>query len=688
MTVQLAVAGDSVSAADEPTAYFSLTLIAPTNNPARVQHAQVIKEEFWKIGIQADLVLVGWDILIPRLFESVNFETYDGDGFDVGFVGWTGSPLLPGAFRQFFHSANINKASGASNYYPINDSNLDVVLDNMQAEVDFDQRREYVRQAMDTIIWDYHPVTGIYQVTNPYAIDADVTGFDPTRASFGAVTLPEMSFGSGPSDFLFATNARFIDLNPIISSSYYDNLIFNPVFSSLYEQDADLIYRPVLADIYPIPVGSNQTLVETGVSVASISADSPWDGSDVTTVWGSNPNIDDASFNPNVTAEDRSMFLIRIRENIPWQPGYGYTLGEYNVTADDFVWTISYLLNEDVPAPNLASAQAVYGTDYTQCIEKINETTFKINYAGPLGDGRVADWLPNLAIAPYPSHILDPAVGSTPDGTTVAAYADHRTYRYNTGQGTYPLVGCGPYTLESWDETGQLARLEKFDDWGGYGANSLWSEAAYSANNIDVYGVTVYSGKDAAIIALENEEIDGIDSQFQMGRDIPYLSSKTNIQVLMLEDSGIQTMGYNTFHPKLGNRYVRLAISHVVPRQTIVDYILGGLGVVNEVVGIARQNPYMPSETEWATIGLPTSLNTVDDEGNAIEFQGHIRYNLDKAWALMEYAGYDMDPWRAYVDRGAEETGEPDESDDTPLPLLPIVFAILTAGVIVSRRRN
>ncbi|MFQ5980915.1 MAG: hypothetical protein ACE5OZ_22480 [Candidatus Heimdallarchaeota archaeon] len=67
MILQVGAAGERVAAAEKPPGYFSVTLVAPTNNPARVQHAQVITRELWKIGIDADLMLVGWDPLVRRM---------------------------------------------------------------------------------------------------------------------------------------------------------------------------------------------------------------------------------------------------------------------------------------------------------------------------------------------------------------------------------------------------------------------------------------------------------------------------------------------------------------------------------------------------------------------------------------------------------------------------------------------
>jgi ABC-type oligopeptide transport system substrate-binding subunit len=692
MGLQTMASVDQVSAVDQPPGYFSITIIAPTNNPARVQHAQVVYRELWKIGIDADLVMVGWDPLIQRMRYSVNFEGYDGDGFDILFVGWTaGDPTDP-SLENFYHSRHIDKVAGDDNTAPINDSEVDELCNLIDSELDFDQRREWVRKAIDRVLWEVHPATGLYQAANPFAVHSDLRNFDPFRWGQPNVHPESLYFESGGQTvFKFASNARFIDLNPFISSSYYDSIISQAVRSSTYQYDVSMVYRPVLATGDPIPVGSNDTLASY-IDVSTISADSPYAGADASTTWGPSPNVDTAQFNPYKTAEDYSMFLVNLREDIPWHPGWGYDLYDRNVTVDDFQWTLEYLYEEDLGARAAAGTEAYYGTNPYAAIQKINDTLMKINIRGPNNDGVHAQWFTACSLYPMPRHVLDPTfdatpygggVGQTPDGTTIAEYGDSAEYEYNTGEKR--LLSCGPYYFDSWDEVGQIATMYKFDQWGGRRGSetSLWDTPAYSQNNIETYAVTVYPSKESAEIDLENEEIQGIDAQFQMGPDIPYLQTKSNIQILLVEGGGIQAMYYNTMLPRLSNRYVRLAISHMIPRQRIVDFILGGLGSVNEFIGIPLSSSFYPSEEEWETIGLDTAENAVID-GKEIKFQGHIRYDLDKAWALMEKAGYDMDPFREAVDKINRNGGD----EDSPLPVFPVVLAVLGLGAIRLARRG
>ncbi|MHA2494473.1 MAG: ABC transporter substrate-binding protein [Candidatus Hodarchaeales archaeon] len=651
--MQMGTSSVQVGAVDAPPGYFSITLIAPTNNPARVQHAQVITRELWKIGIDAELALVGWT---------------------------AGNPTNPASLENFYHSRRIDKVAGADNYAPINSTRLDEIIDMVDTELDFDQRREYVRQALDIVLWEFMPNIGLYQAANPFALDVELQGFDAFRWGQPNLHVPELSYADDQTIFKLASNARFIDLNPYISSSYYDSLIAQPTRAFTYQRDATMNYKPVLATQEPIPIGSND-LISEHVDVSTIPATSDFYGE---TTWGDHPTVD-PDVNATKTAEDYSMFLINLRTEIPWHPGWGYDLGDEYVTVEDFQWSMQYLFEEDLAARGAAGQESVYGPDPYAAIQLVNETMMKVNVRGPLGDGRFSEWYDACQLGVVPQHILDPELGSTPDGTTIAPYADSREYAYNTGE--KEKIGCGAYYFETWDDVESIATLQKFDEWGGkWGSeNSLWDNPAYSGNNIETYAVTVYPSKESAEIALENGDIDGIDAQFQMGPDIPYLQTKSNIQVLLVEGGGIQTMAFNTKLPALSDRYVRLAIGHMVPAQKIVDFILGGLGSVNELVGIALANPYKPNEEEFKLMGLDVSENVVTDEGVTLEFQGHIRYNVEKAWALMEKAGYDMDPWREAV--AAEEDTEDDEA---PVPILPVVFAVLSLALLrlVHRSRK
>ncbi|MFX1253729.1 MAG: ABC transporter substrate-binding protein, partial [Promethearchaeota archaeon] len=129
--------------------------------------------------------------------------------------------------------------------------------------------------------------------------------------------------------------------------------------------------------------------------------------------------------------------------------------------------------------------------------------------------------------------------------------------------------------------------------------------------------------KDAALIALEQSEIDLMDPQFHAEKDYPVMKNKPGIFIQKSLDWGCQTIGINTANGPGGltDYQVRLAISHMCPRQDMVDYLLGGLGQT-AFMHFPKQNPFYPS-------GVP-----------------EITYNFTKAIEYMEAAGYNMDPFK------------------------------------------
>ncbi|MFW9914527.1 MAG: ABC transporter substrate-binding protein [Candidatus Thorarchaeota archaeon] len=640
----------------------------------------------WKIGIDAELVLVGWDAFVPRLI-TPNFKPFAEGGFDILFVGWTAGTYDAAGLSQFYHTRNIGVPYG--NYFPINNSRLDLLIDKLDTEPDMELRKEYIHQALDILVWEEHPTMGLYQQCAAVAKDAAV--WDIGYRSWG-----DLAFSDSQSEYVRRMGQRFWNLNPAFYAGGGDAAYStdSPAYSHLYERDRQGIIQPLLAAAEPIPIGSNDAIAEL-VDPAMISVDSPYKAK---THWGPNPNIDTLHYNATVTAANHSMFLIRLRKDIPWHPGYGYTAAmKLNATVDDLLWTWAYLQDTELPKPAncFVNWQNIWGADWTKTVEKINETLVKVNFRGALGSGIVPTWYSNLLLwYILPRHILDPTfdatpyggnVGTTPDGTPILPYAEQERYRYNTGAGDRPIPNLGPYYFERWDESTQTATYRKFPDWGGYGSARLYHDPCFQHNNIETIALIVIPDLNAALIALEKGDIDSTEVSIS---NIAILNSLPDIQLSISTSASLQVLGYNTRHPRLNNRYVRLAISHLAPTDRIVHYTLSGLGVVNEVVGVRVDSCYYPTEEEWQTIGLDFSENVDDPEtGDLLEFQGHIRYNPNKAWALMEKAGYDMTPFREAAHR--EEAGEQPERGLEPLPLLlasASTLALVGAAFILGRR--
>jgi ABC-type oligopeptide transport system substrate-binding subunit len=580
---------------------FTTTLIAPTNNPVRVQHAQLITNELPKIGIQGNLILVGWDVLIPRMMGSLTHADYSGGGFDIGFVGWTGSIVPSGPF-QFFHSSGIDPASWASNYYPVDNETLDGMLEFTMNTTDFDQRKEWISKVLKSVVWDIHPVTGIYQDEAVFFMRDNIRGFDSQR--FPAVE--EMYFDGGVSaghgqvnELIVASTSRPQDYNPVISNSWYDTIVWAPAFSGMVERDSDLNFvASMLTELpYPVAVENNYT--------GLVSSTDP----NTATVWE-----------------------VELRNDVYWHEGYGYTYAAdqavLNVDADDVVWYYKINIDDNGPAnPSRPYFQFVFGTDPDKAVYKVDQYTVQFHL-----DNLYADIMTMFGTV-LPKHILDATgdeghgVGVCKDGTTIGGYADWDTMDYNQGKRTSgdtthaATIGNGAYYIYPGEnEIQQTVTLNSFDHYFKDG-DTYWDSLV--TNRPDKYIYTWIGNKDAAEIALENGDIDIMDSQFAAGKDYPVMKNKPGIAVEKQLDWGYQTMGYNILNGaagKLANKYVRLAISHMLPRQDVVDYLLGGLGQPS-FVPFPQQSPYWDDDLE------------------------PIVYNYTKALEYMTAAGYNITPF-------------------------------------------
>ncbi|MBD3190132.1 MAG: hypothetical protein GF308_05790, partial [Candidatus Heimdallarchaeota archaeon] len=182
------------------------------------------------------------------------------------------------------------------------------------------------------------------------------------------------------------------------------------------------------------------------------------------------------------------------------------------------------------------------------------------------------------------------------------------------------LVGTGPYKLKEWDATNAIINLEK---------NTHFADMANVEEPIlnDIF-FEFYSNKEGALSALAAGDIDMIDAQFSPS--LTEVEALSGVTYRLVADPATQEMAINCQHPYLGTgescpiageesaKHVRKAINHMIPRETIVEEILDGLGAP----GI---NP-MPD----ASVGFDEDLEPYE-------------YSIDMAKDHMRAAGFEFE---------------------------------------------
>ncbi|MFX0092285.1 MAG: ABC transporter substrate-binding protein [Candidatus Hodarchaeota archaeon] len=598
---------------------FSIKLVASSNDPVQVQAAQLIANQLEKVSaggrlfygpFYTDVILVGRDVLISRILGSKTHADYAGGGFDMGFLNWTDS-IVPRLF-DYFHSSNIDPASYAANYYPVDNKTVDNLLEFVMNTTVFNQRKDYIRKVLKSIVWDIHPVLSLYQPEKPFYMCDDIRGFDVQRFP----NIEEIYFENrNPPDrdrlneLIIASNGELQGFNPVISNSWYDRLVWKSLFRSLIERDENLMFVPELAAQlpYPIAVRNNYT--------GEVSSTDP----NTATVWE-----------------------LKLREDIYWHEGYGYRISNaihreiLKFDADDVVWYYKISLKDDSsPNPSRSLLQQVFGKEPEKAIVKKDKFCVQFHLKSLYGD------LFTLFDFILPQHILDPTYnalglgeGVRADGSSAPNYDSWEIDDFNlgkrfSGDWEYPAtIGNGAYIL--YPGKNSIQQTVTLTKWNHYfkDNDNYWRPRV--ENRIEKCIYKWIRNKDAAKLALGNREIDIMDVQYTAERDYP-MKNKPGIMVAKRLEWGYQTIGYNILNGaggKLANRYVRLAISHMIPRQDIVDYLLGGLGKVT-FAPFPLQSPFYPKDLD------------------------PISFNLTVAEEYLEKAGYD---WRFYY---IEENSSP-----------------------------
>jgi ABC-type transport system substrate-binding protein len=544
-----------VEAETEPL--FKVTIIAPGNaNMVRRQWGQIFANSLKLLGIDARVVFLGWASVYDRVLtppeENVG-KIYDEGGYDMLLIGWT--PGLIPEPRQIYYGGENFLAPYGQNYYLWQNSTADVLLDAFITSTNITEQEILLKQ-WQQIYFEDMPASQIMYQAAPAVVNPTLTNWYKTPGGegwlyFNAQPYPELL--KGKSAVVYCSTGEIESLIPPLSNSWYDTIIFTPIFNGLAQVWPDL----------------------SDLSVPVLLTD--WEPSN-----------------------DGFKWTFHCRHDVKWHDGEDFT-------ADDVVFSLWALMNPEAGSQFVGYYQSVYGDNVKFTYS--NGTSITLGTGTRAGNITAVDaytveaWLPELALGkpygyfdPYllafanniiPKHIFE----NIPP-------AQWTNTPFNTGQGSIVIngktytgpVGTGPYKWVSYDPVTQLVHLEKFDDyWNKTGLEAI------GAFQVEDYYIKFIADKTAALAALKNGEVDILDPNYQMQVDIPTIEPSWG-KVLLQEGTGRQEVGYNMRHPIFGTgvdtplgkadpsraaeaaRYVRIAFDYAIPRQLIIDNLLSGFG--------------------------------------------------------------------------------------------------------------
>jgi peptide/nickel transport system substrate-binding protein len=213
------------------------------------------------------------------------------------------------------------------------------------------------------------------------------------------------------------------------------------------------------------------------------------------------------------------------------------------VTADDVMFSYQTIINPKVDAHQLAN----YFEPIKEVIE-IDKRTIRFIFDEPYFKGvEMAGGIPVM-----PKHIYE--------------FTDAQQFNENRSN----MVGSGPYLFERWD-LGQQIVLKRNENYWGH------------KPKLKKVVFRIITNEVAALQALQAHEVDLLmptSEQFvEMSKDEEFLKEFAALEYWN-PGTGYSYIGWNQAVPFFASHDVRLAMTHLIDRQGIIDNILGGLGQI------------------------------------------------------------------------------------------------------------
>lgn len=559
---------------------FKVTLMVPEPNPTRQAWSEIIQNNFKSVGIDTERVIYDWDTIYAKAItppEDAVGKTFDQGGYDMLFVGNAmGIDPEPGTF----YDSNQFAPTG-QNFALWNNSESDRLCRLITATVDEAARLEYVKQ-WQRLAHEEEPDICLFWTKEVVAFNPNKLLGRPFEVYHYPVWPGTEKWILNPSSVSKAVvlaqtgPAPSQGLNQWLTTSYYDLTVAGVVIEGLaYRNDTE----------------GKKMLPGLAVS------------------WQ--------------VSSDQKTWTVNLRQGAKWHDGVEFT-------AEDVKFSYEAAMAEELASPVGAFVTQILGS--ADNIEIVDNYTVKFNLPNVY-----AYFVENILAAPgygymIPKHVLADIpytewrshIFNMPNG------AD--SYVVNTPNGPYTAwgpIGTGPYVYAAYDPTTFTNVLVKNEDY--WNKQNLENDGLFE---IEEYYVQYIQGSDAGIAALKAGTVDVLDSQYHLETKLNSIESPWGDYV-SYEAFGVQQLTMNLQHPIFGTgvdtplgkedpskaaeaaRYVRQALSHLIPRQQIIDTLLAGYGTAGVTVPITS-----------VTAGYDSTIAPYS-------------YDVQMAKSLLAAAGYD-----------------------------------------------
>ncbi len=312
-----------------------------------------------------------------------------------------------------------------------------------------------------------------------------------------------------------------------------------------------------------------------------------------------NVEVDKIDFVPHLAekmdiSKDGLEVTIHLRDDI-------YFSDSQPVTADDVLFTYNTIMDPGVDAANLRNYY-----DNFESVEKIDDLTIKFTF-------RELYWktLESMAVFEVlPEHIYkydDPS-----------EFNEHRTNP----------VGSGPYVFDKWDVGQQIVLKRNENYWG-------------KKPKIKRRVFRIITNDKAALQAMRSGEIDIMEPRPEQFADMENDEEfKKDFNLLKYWEPSVPYyfIGWNQARPFFADQKVRLAMTHLVDRNAIVDHLLKGNGAVVSGPFYIHSGQNSPDVELWPfdverAKELLDEAGWVDSDGDGIRDKLGVKFSFKYSYA-------------------------------------------------------
>jgi ABC-type transport system substrate-binding protein len=610
------------------TPFFSLNLISPDNNPNRVKWVNFTALQLPKIGIEVShLDIVPWEPFDARSFKYetdpvTGIPIYDNGGYDLLAIGendWNDFTF----WGMDSFSDNLSPCIGneACNFYWYQNPQIVDLYSEGYTTKDPNRLTEIIID-FQKILYEDVPTIILYEnaITLFTKKSLGLSESEGQAIILGLLQDGWKSIGSQNNLTIAVpfgvTDNYFNPLRPLLFLPQQDNYHIGMVWQSLYEQNPNdiTIWNPLLAKSLPT-WNDDYTVATIDLRTDVVFADGhPLDSTDVVETYRMllTPSFGSQSYSYLQDPE--------LRGHVGG--------GKYKE------W--SFLNNND-------------------SITAIDADTVQFKFNSSLIDFGMENQIFTFGI--LPTHIF-----GNHTNPTVHDYNFDSAIRSNT---SIYGIGTGPYIFKEINATSDVIIMsENPNYWNG---------------NVNAKEIYIVKEREAEIAfqKLVTGEYD-ILAQWYFISPLDFEESdeiKIFIKAWGYWGPINHEIAFNHKHPVFGTgmetplgtqdpskaseaaKYVRQAINHAIPRQKIIDEIMGGYGV--------------PGTTKVLSHQAPAGLNIVPYE-----------YNLTKSMELLKKAGYTNE---TYTSSSSSKKDDPNDSflyyDNR---MLIISIGLFTSTIVVS----